>query len=199
MNSYYYIILTLEIEFQKSDLSIGYMDNDKSKRNYVLKQLREDYPSEKYNWREYYDGYVISLKNNLPAKPLMILRDCTYALMKIDLNGEDMFYEEPLKQALVNADIAKMVEVCQDNDGDYSKFYWRTYKSYLDLDTDETGVFSGRLPIIGHGIQIYQSDDYFETEMGGSLHLLESPLRKILNKAPYIDLLSIRIGDADRY
>ena len=199
MRSYYYIILTLEIELRKADLSIGFMDENKSIKKYVIKQLEDYYPQSRYNWKETFDGYVISLRPDLPAEPLKHLRDFTYVFMDIDLRGEDKFHEEQIKQELVNADVSKMVTVCQDHIHNYSKFYWRSYRASLKMDSDERGIFSGYLPIIGRGIQIYQSDDYFETEMGGSLHLLESPLRKILNKAPYIDLLSIRIDDADRY
>ena len=45
------------------------------------------------------------------------------------------------------------------------------------------------------GIQIYLSDDYFASELRGTLYLLENPLRKILGGCKYKNIVSVRIEE----
>lgn len=199
MNSYY-IIMTMEVEVPKSNLNLGIVDRSGTVKEYALEQLRTIYPSDIYDYTELYGSHVFSFKGSLMSKPIMQLRDAVYSALDIDFDNDEIIEEEKLKNELKNVTVSDMIRLCQprffDFDRPYDFFLWKEYYgSSIELYTNADHKFKGRASIIGRGIQIYRSKEFFTSEISGDFELLSVPLRNLLNSLPYSDIVSARIDD----
>ncbi len=199
MKSYYYLIITLEIEVPKTSLTLGYLDEDGSIKEYALEQLLKLFPSDLYDCTELLGSYVFSIKTDLKAKQFLKLRDMALKLMDVEFDYLQESEEKRLKKELKNASVSEMIKISQPRMYDFNQYYnnyrWKEYGASLQLYSRRDESFSGYASVTCKGIQIYKSNDYFTTESSGVLWIITDPLRSALKKIPYSNLLSARIGD----
>ncbi len=192
-NQQYSIILDLETNVWKRDLDLGFQDPDQHISKYALEQLLQMFPSSLYDMTETLFSYIFSLKRDTPANDILSLRQVIYQLMEIE---DDI--EEVVKD-LDKANVAELVTFAQKRYAWYNPRYdmlrWRTYRSYLSIYRSPDCKYTDSLKVVRAGIQIYLSDDFFASELGGSLYLIEKPLRKLLRHSKYSDIVSVRIEE----
>ena len=193
-NQQYSIILDLETKVWKRDLALGFQDPDLHISKYALEQLLQMFPSSLYDMTETLFSYTFSLKRNIPANDILLLRWVIYQFMEIEDDIED-----ELKDVGI-ANIAELVAFSQKRyvwycNPRYDMLRWRTYISYLSIYRSPDCTYTDSLKVDRAGIQIYLSDDFFASELGGSLYLIEKPLRKLLGGCKYSDIVSVRIEE----
>ncbi len=193
----YSIILDLETRLLKRNLALGYVDSDLHISKYALQQLHQMFPSTLYDVTETLFSYVFSLKRDIPAKDILVLRNSVRLLM--GLPEDDI--SDALK-GLINSSLAELVAFAQKRyvlwfAPRYDTLRWRTYKASLSVYRSPDCKYPDSLEVERGGIQIYLSDDFFAGELYGALHLLENPLRKILSDSMYKNIISVRIEDSN--
>lgn len=194
-NQQYSIILDLETIVKKRDLALGLVDSEQSISKYALKQLHDMFPDTLYDVKETLFTYVFSLKKELPAKDFLVLRQAIYLLMGLPEDEFDDAFEK-----LQDANLAELVTFSEKRyvlwtAPRYDTLRWRTYKDYLSLYCSPNWTRPETIEVERAGIQIYLSDDYFASELRGTLYLLENPLRKILGGCKYKNIVSVRIEE----
>ena len=65
--------LAFEARFRKDDLSLGYIDSKGEIRQNTIKEIDALFPATLYDKVETLDGYVYSMKKDLPVKPILEL------------------------------------------------------------------------------------------------------------------------------
>ena len=193
-NQQYSIILDLETKVWKRDLDLGFQDPDQRISKYALGQLLQMFPSSLYDMTETLFSYSFSLKRDIPADDILSLRQVIYQLMEIE---DDIEY---VVKDFGKANIAELVAFAQRRyvwyyNPRYDMLRWRTYRSYLSIYRSPDCKYTDSLKVVRAGIQIYLSDDFFASELGGSLYLIEKPLRKLLRHSKYSDIVSVRIEE----
>jgi len=202
MDSYFYMIITLEVEVPKTGLDLGCLDKDGSIKKYSLEQLHKMFPSNLYDCTELLGSYVFSVKGNLKAKPFLDLRSKALSIMDVNFDLAEEFEERDLKAELKGSTVSEMVRLSQPRYYDfnliYNNFRWIEYNARIGLRLSRNHSHRESTPFVGRGLQIYKSYDYFTTEDAGELTLLTDPLQSLLKDMPYSQLLSVRIKDVKR-
>ncbi len=193
--STYFVFMRLEATIEKSKLMMGHIDADHTTRMYVSEQLDQAFPTNLYEKKNHLGFISYSLRGDLPAKALTVLRKKIYSLMDIKPN---LFKENELEEELKDLTVKQWVETgmqcIYDVNLIYPFFQWRQCRQWLPVDAKPDG-FHGRLPITAGGMQIYCSENTFETELSGELYLMTNPLKKLLGDDPLADLVSVEILD----
>lgn len=198
MESNFYVVLTLEVEVKKPDMTLGSIDENYAIRKYVLKQLRSRFPARLYDMTELHGSYVFSIKKDLKAKPFLDLREKVLSLLDVKYDYYEKDDEENLKEELSNGTIADVIKASQPRIYFFnlinSWFKWREYEIKISARSGP-GWYDHGLWITGKGIQIYKSSDTFTGEYYGEYSLLTDPLRALLKKMKYSNLVSVMIED----
>lgn len=79
--SVFSIVVVLETRVPKQNLSLGFIDEQNTIGNDVLRQLQGKFPEELYSHSESLDSYVFSLKENIPVKQLVDIQKGVLSLM----------------------------------------------------------------------------------------------------------------------
>lgn len=200
MSSFYYLFMAMEWRIRKGDLHLGFMDSDYYIYRYVLRQIDEYFSQDIFERTEHLDSFVYSIRKEMSATPLLELRSKIYELMGIMFTHEEDSKEEELRERLEGVDIGRMATVSQycffDIDERYPFFFWRRCRQKQDVQWTQ-GSVTRPLPVDSHGIQLYYSQELFESELGGELHLLTASLQSALRGEPYAKIISVEIQNTE--
>lgn len=204
MHNYFYVVITLEYEVKKTDLDLGYQDDNGSIREYALEQVMSMFPSSLFDYKESHDAYIFSLKGDLEAKPFLLLRDSVLAALDVNNDSLDCLLSEMLHKILENSSVTEMIKLSQYGFGNpirlYERFRWREYPGWLSIRVNKEYSLKENLEVATRGIQIYLSRDLYTTEASGVFPLVTNPLKKLLKPMKYYNFVSVMIGDIeDRY
>jgi hypothetical protein len=72
--STYFVFMRLEATIEKSKLMMGHIDADHTTRMYVSEQLDQAFPTNLYEKKNHLGFISYSLRGDLPAKALTVLR-----------------------------------------------------------------------------------------------------------------------------
>lgn len=81
--SVFSIVVVLETRVPKQNLSLGFIDEQNTIRDEVLRQLKGTFTENLYSHSESLDSYVFSLKEGLLAKPLVDIQKEVQSLMDL--------------------------------------------------------------------------------------------------------------------
>lgn len=85
--SVFSVVVALETRVPKQNLSLGFIDEQNTIGDEVLRQLQGKFPEELYSHSESLDSYVFSLKENMPTKPLVDIQKEVLSLMDFRYNS----------------------------------------------------------------------------------------------------------------
>ena len=195
---YFYIYIVMETKVSKTDMTLGTID--RNVRNYVKQQLEEEFPAHLYNQVETSDSFIFSLKGDLPFEPILQLRDQIYKCAGISIDDSlESCHEEQLLEELKGVKVSDAIAKSQHSfllTDFYNWFRWVSGDGVLAMKIGPD--FSGyqALPVLQSGIQVYRSNDYFDSDYGSNLSLLEFPLQKELKTInPFSELVRVGIKE----
>lgn len=200
----YFVIMNMETHIHKNDLALGCVDTDGKIRNEVLKKLEEHFPSSTYDRTETLDAIIYSIKESLPAKPIMDLRNLVLILLDIEQDSYQKDKDDELNTHFKDSVIADIVKESQHCHYLYTVIYnffrWRSYEGSIPIQRDGCR-YESSLNVTQYGIQIYLSAPDFTSEFEGELRIMLNPLRHILNRVsnPFNNILSIQIERAPQF
>ncbi len=198
MKSIFGAFICLEALVHKRDLRLHVIDTDHSVEKAALESLDKHFPSELFNRTETHDYYVYSYKGDLPAKPILDLRNKFYSVFRIGKNSLDYYKEKEICEKLLEDNVQTLVSFCRYYGmtiyGPYNYFRWEQFEDSIKTDAK---VFHNSVSVLCSGIGIYYSKEPYRAELCGPVNLLGNLLMKLMVGSPLKQLLSIQSIDID--
>ena len=187
--------LAFEARFRKDDLSLGYIDSKGEIRQNTIKEIDALFPANLYDKVETLDGYVYSMKKDLPVKPILELWRELYDVLRIKQNSYEKYLMDDHIQSLKDSTVEHMVKISQETSHKNSSsrfFYWVEIEKEVAIRRRE-GSFLEKLNYKASGIQLYIYSCINRIEFPGHFSLLTAPLRHYFKNNPFADNLSVEI------
>ena len=202
-NSNFCVIVKLETEIPKKNMSLGYVDDDHHFHDEVYRQVDQAFSDKLHVKKELYNSYVYSMRGDFPIKPLLLLRKEVLSLTEYRYIPYNESYDKNLLDALENATISDAIKYSQHNRYDpdpNTKFQWMTFTSWVQLDSSQNGFLHRPLEVKVRGIQLYRSFNSYYSEFGEELWILTQALRNSLREKlgpdnPFIDMITVQSID----